>query len=255
MINAFRKLALTISYVTCLPSMVKANSDDDFSGLAKFLPVVGTIIGALLVMVYIVCARLNAPELLLAFLLTLAWIKLTRGLHLDGLMDAADGLFSHRSRDEMLRIMKDSRVGNFGAISGLLVVLAKLIGLATLHPSLAISALLLIPSWARWVEAYAITCFPYAKEEGMGKIWHDTSSILDLAAAAIAPLILTIALGIYFHELAVIWISLACLIPGIIFTHRVHRTLFGQTGDTYGASVEFSESSALVLIALLQELI
>ena len=254
MINAFKKLALAISYVTCLPCGPESgDQQQDLSGLAKYLPVVGTIIGAALLLLYLACSRFNAANWLIAFVLTVGWIGLTRGIHMDGLMDAADGLLSHRSRPEMLKIMQDSRVGNFGAIAGFLVIIAKIIALATLRPELAIPALLSIPAWARWVEVYAITCFPYAREEGMGKIWHETSSILDLAGAAVVPVLVSTGICIYYGDYILALPAVLTVLCGISFSHRVNEVLGGQTGDTYGASVEISEAAGLILVAILQD--
>ncbi|NJL73173.1 MAG: adenosylcobinamide-GDP ribazoletransferase, partial [Candidatus Competibacteraceae bacterium] len=78
-------------------------------------------------------------------LLAVLWLLLTGGLHMDGLMDTADGIFSHQSRERMLEIMHDPRVGNFGVLSGVSVLLIKITGMAALSGSGLSTVLLIAP--------------------------------------------------------------------------------------------------------------
>jgi len=254
--NVLRKLALTAAYITSFPGMPKAESEADLEGLAKYLPTIGTIIGGILFACAYGIDLLSHERILSSFLIVGIWLLITGAIHLDGLMDTADGLFSHRSRDQMLAIMKDSRVGNFGAISGVMLLLAKIIALYSLEPcGLKMAAVLFIPAWARWSEVFAIVCFPYAKPEGMGKVWHESSNFWDLAWAAIVPLILTIAIAASWQSAIPFIVMVATIGAGMLFALRVHYILYGHTGDTYGATVEFSEAAALIILALMQGLI
>ena len=253
--NLLNQFALAASYVTSIPGLRKAESEEDLNGLAKFLPTIGTVIGGMLIAVLYLVGHFCSNELLIAFLVIGAWILITGAIHLDGLMDASDGLLSHRSRDKMLEIMKDSRVGNFGAISGLMLVLAKIFAFSALTGVHQMPVLLLVPAWARWAEVFAIAWYPYARSEGMGKIWHDSTKIEDLLWSAVIPLIISIILSIQFHSLLCLYIAAAAIIPGLAFSFWVHRTLHGHTGDTYGATVEFSEACALVILAVVQDFI
>jgi cobalamin 5'-phosphate synthase/cobalamin synthase len=164
-------------------------------------------------------------------------------------MDTADGIFSHRSKERMLEIMRDSRVGNFGAIAGILLILTKYLALLSLHSHWIWIALLAIPAWARWVEVFVIAAYPYARKEGMGKIWHETTSIADILLAAIAPLCLTLLISIIFKTAAIFIVIPLTVLPGIALGHYVYKILDGQTGDTYGASVEFAEACGLMLLS------
>jgi cobalamin 5'-phosphate synthase/cobalamin synthase len=133
------RILATVAYVTCFPLARNANflNEESLSGLAKFLPVAGVIIGGSLAIVSLLLGLAQADKLLSAAILTVLWLLLTNGLHYDGLMDTADGIFSHQSRERMLEIMHDSRVGNFGALAGVCVFVLKFASLASLsHSSL-----------------------------------------------------------------------------------------------------------------------
>lgn len=253
--DELRKLAYAAGYVTAIPGLQQPESEEALSGLAKYLPVVGTLVGALLAAFNHYTGTIINSELLIAFLTIGFWLVITRAIHFDGLMDAADGLLSHRSIDKMLEIMKDSRVGNFGAICGIVVLLAKIISLSSIDPQIQLVLLLLIPVWARWAELFAIAWFPYAKDEGMGKIWHDTCKIEDLFVGLTVPIALTIGLCIYYHTFLYLIAALVTAASGMLFAWLVNKMLNGHTGDTYGATVEISEASALVLMSLLSTIL
>ncbi len=111
-----RRLKITVSYVTCLPlTRIDFSEPQLLHGLSKYLPLAGLIIGTMLFTLNSALAITRAEPIVTAFLLTVTWLILTNGLHFDGLMDSADGIFSHQNKERMLEIMMDSRVGNFGA--------------------------------------------------------------------------------------------------------------------------------------------
>ncbi len=230
-----------------MPVGKKAQDEESLTGLAKYLPIAGIVIGAILTIIYVFLIAAGASSLLGAAILVTAMIVLTGGLHIDGLMDTADGICSHKDRDAMLEIMKDSRVGNFGAITGILNILLKTCALATLFafPVKVISVLILVPCWARWAELYAIGSFEYARPFGSGKIWHDTTKKSDLLIGALIPL--TVSVFLTTHEAFFVGILVpSAVLSGILAAHWLGKKLNGQTGDTYGAVVEFSETAALV---------
>ena len=248
-IHPLKKLALAASYISSLPYLPKPQSEDELVGLAKYLPIVGIFIGAILALVLALCLWLHFNSLATALVILVAWICITGSIHLDGWMDAADGIFSHRSKERMLEIMRDSRVGNFGAIAGILLILTKYVSLLSLHSFWIWTALLAIPAWARWLEVFVIAVYPYARAEGMGKIWHATTSISDILLAAIAPLLFTLLISFVFKAPAVFLVIPLTVLPGIAMSYYIYRILDGQTGDTYGASVEFAEVCGLLFLS------
>ena len=249
--NIFRRFAVAVSCVTSLPLAGKDFRPDELQGLSKYLPAVGILIGGLLLAIAYGLERLSANVLLSAVVLVISWIALTGGIHLDGLMDSADGIFSHRSRERMLEIMRDSRVGNFGVISGVSIMLFKIAALAAIGFPTALACVFVVPVWARWCETWAIGIYPYARDEGMGKVWHDTTYFpRDLVIATLLPVITTIGSCYLFGVTPCVVLTCFCIASGIASASYLGYVLKGHTGDTYGAVVELAEAGSLLGFAL-----
>ncbi len=244
----FKRLAHAVCYVTAFPFLQKPSTEQDLAGLSKYLPVVGLIIGSVLLLAQAALHMVSSPYAVSAVLIVIVWVAVTGGIHLDGLMDTADGVLSHRNRERMLEIMRDSRTGNFGAITGILLILCKYAAIESSSTAALSCALFLVPAWARWCEVVVIGCYPYARDEGMGRIWHDTTSVpKDLILGAIFPLIATGIACLSCQLTAVILVTCAATILwGILASIYIYSQLHGQTGDTYGASVEVAEAGGLV---------
>jgi cobalamin 5'-phosphate synthase/cobalamin synthase len=241
--------------------LIKIDYDENgtaLSGLSKYLPSAGLVIGLLLVALAAILTEIPAPHMVTASLLITAWFAFTGGLHMDGLMDSADGIFSHQSRERMLEIMSDPRVGNFGVIVGVLLLLTKFATLDSLitHASTNLPLLLLlllIPAWARFAEVYAIGKFEYLRPAGKGKIWHDSTKFpRDLYLAGAAPLSTTIIVAASSQNLALFGAaSFATVVAGTASAHWLTSKLGGQTGDTYGGVVELAEVGGLLAAAFI----
>lgn len=253
-----KKLATAISYVTSISWITEHDQTDEnlLDGLAKYLPYAGLVIGGILAAIaYALLKTAHSSEHLLpACVLTISWLLLTNGLHMDGLMDTADGIYSHQSRKRMLTIMQDSRVGNFGVLAGLSIILLKLTALACIakHPFILISILVLVPVTSRWCELFAIGIFSYAKEDGKGKIWHDSTRMPNDLIFGMVPVIILTGLLAFYTNPQIIILSLATnLLFGIGAAYKLNSKIGGHTGDTYGATVEIAEAGALAATALL----
>ena len=119
-------------FLTRLPIPVQIDyTERVFQRSSVFYPLVGFVIGLLLLLAGEGLTQV-LPTMPAAVLLLAIWVVLTGGLHLDGLMDTADGILSHRPREQMLEIMKDSRVGAMGVIVCVLHLLLKFSLLYTL---------------------------------------------------------------------------------------------------------------------------
>lgn len=243
---------LATAFVTSMPLAKIPEDPQALAGLSKYLPAVGVLIGAILAVLAWLLVNASCTPILVGTILAITWLKLTGGIHYDGLMDTADGIFSHQPVDRMLEIMQDPRTGNFGAMAGFTTMLLKVACLASLATPHLMMAVLLIPVWSRWCEVVCIGCFPYAKPEGMGKIWHDTTRWpADVLVAAIVPILMSVAVAYVAGIQLALLISLATIFSGVFSSFRFFDILKGQTGDTYGATVEFAEVGALLLIALI----
>ncbi|MCE5287420.1 MAG: adenosylcobinamide-GDP ribazoletransferase, partial [Pelosinus sp.] len=166
-------------------------SAEGFGRSVKFFPMVGAIIGLLLtsfnflLSVYLPQWIRGSFEHVAAALLIIACIFITGGLHWDGFMDTMDGIFSGRSPERMLEIMKDSRVGANGVMAAGLLFLVKWSLFMDISPQKLVLALFVMPIIARFAMVVGITCFPYARPEGMGKAFKEYAGKSTLVFAAI----------------------------------------------------------------------
>jgi len=248
--NPLKRLALAASFVTCLPFNRSPVDWETMGALSKYLSCVGFFIGLSLCSFVWLLDTLHASSLLTGVVLTLIWLGTTGGIHFDGLMDTADGIYSHRDPKRMLEIMHDSRVGNFGALTGFAVLLLKIACLSSFNSVQLLQIVLVVPAWSRFCETFAIGAFPYLRESGMGKIWHDTTKFpRDIFIASVVPLVVTAIANHCGWRLSVI-AALCTVAGGLIASYRINGILKGHTGDTYGAVVEISEVVALLSTAL-----
>lgn len=212
-----------------------------FAASVKYFPLVGAVLGGLLAAFYHLTAHHLSIHTLAAALIVLE-VALTGGLHCDGLMDSADGLLSGRPRERMLEIMKDSRVGAHGVVAFVLLVLAKWSLLLDLLPSAPLAALFVMPVLGRLALVIAITVFPYARPEGIGKAFADGAGRRALTVAAATAL----GLAAYLGPAALAALAAAALLA-LGFGRYAVRALGGLTGDTYGAVCELSEVAVLLV--------
>jgi adenosylcobinamide-GDP ribazoletransferase len=238
-----------------VPDRFFEGHDGSLTRASRAFPLAGVIVTAPagLVLALTLAAGL---EPLVAAMLAYALIAMTTGaLHEDGLSDAADGLGATRDRDRALTIMRDSRIGSFGAAAlilsyGLrasaLAAIAVAIGpLSTLAIFLAIAAL------SRAAMVWHWRVLPPARTDGLAVAMGgpDGASALfsTVSAAAIAILMIGVAIG----SLPALGATAAAAAATAAFSRYVRKRLGGQTGDTIGATQQLSEIAALLALALL----
>jgi adenosylcobinamide-GDP ribazoletransferase len=244
------RLLGAITFYTCLP--IPHTWRLDFEGIARWAPAVGLGIGGLLGLMDAGLQALGMPVLVRSALVVVGWVGVTGGLHLDGAMDTADGLAVEPSR--RLQVMADSHSGAFGVMAAIALVLLKTVALAALPAALPTDrglALMLAAGWGRWGQLVAIVRYPYLKPEGKGALHkRAVRSAWDLVPSLV--LLLSIA-GLYLSQsrslgARAIMATGGALAIAIGTGLWFHRRLGGQTGDTYGAIVEWTE--ALLLCGL-----
>jgi adenosylcobinamide-GDP ribazoletransferase len=230
-------------YLTIVPLPGARGGEPVPGRAAAWFPVVGLALGAALVAVDHVGTRLF-PPLLAALLTVTAWKLLTGGLHLDGVADCLDGLMG-RDAAHRLVIMRDSRIGAFGAIGLILFLMLEIAAVAELPAAQRWRALLVAPVVARAMPAVVGRLFPPARPEG-----HAAAFAAALPARA-APVGLALAaavaaLGLGAAGMAGLGLALvAALGIGRFMTRRLR----GVTGDVHGAAVEAAELLVLLTAA------
>ena len=169
-------------------------------------------------------------------------------MHLDGLMDSADGLFGARDRERRLEIMRDSRVGGYGvaaAVAVLVVQYAALSGLTGRSVGWRPLALLGAVGLSRAASALALGIARPARAEGLGSVF----SVAHRPVAGSAAMIVAAAVSVVFSgwrggAAAAVAIGVAVGVCGVF-----RRRIGGMTGDGFGAVVELSLAGALLCLA------
>ena len=241
-----RSLLLALQLLTRIPVRIKGGlRPGDMTASAAMFPLVGLLLGGLMALVCYL-ASLVLPHPLPAWLAVAAILFLTGGLHFDGLMDTADGVFSGRSRESALLIMKDSRVGSMGVMACVLDLGIKAAAISSLANIRLYPVLLLTPVVARTAMVLAMR-YPYARQgDGVGSPFAGQVRMNQVALAAILAMAITVLiLGI---EGAVLTAAAWLISMGVSWW--LAKRLGGMTGDTYGFINEITEVSFLLLAFL-----
>jgi adenosylcobinamide-GDP ribazoletransferase len=235
----FTDLRSAILFITILP----AGKNVAYSpmGMIRFFPVVGLIIGAGLVLCDLAVSRLWASPVA-ALLDLLFLVAVTGAFHLDGLGDTADGIFSHRSRERALEIMKDSRTGMMGLVAvicGLAVKLAGIWSLKTTGTPLQILILLfIVPAYSRASMIFGIKFLNYGRKGGgTGKEHFGRPICLKDFFYCLIPLFFSLFLGYKGLVLNILFCVGVVLI--LVFYKRKMNCI---TGDMLGAMNEVLEA-------------
>lgn len=218
---------------------------EDFGHSTRFFPLVGLVLGtcyalAAWFLIYFIGMR----SLTVALLLILP-LLLTGGLHADGFMDTADGVFSGRERARKLEIMKDSNVGAFGVVSFIMLMFLQFALLSDMHPLFLVPALFVMPIIGRFAMVLAVACFPYARADGMGKTFADMADRKTVVIAALTTAVLVLPWGL----LAAVSLVLSVLFV-LLFCRMMTNVLGGVTGDVYGAATVLTETLVLFVFSL-----
>lgn len=233
-----------LQFLTVLPAPLARPMDRPSFSLGYF-PLVGLLIGAILVGLDWLLGRFLPVSLVNAAIL-IALISLTGGLHLDGFMDTCDAIPGAHSASRRLEILKDVRVGSYGILGLVMLMLAKFLALAAVPMELRVPSLLLMPVLGRWSMTLAITVFPYARQGGLGKSIKEGAVWWSLGIATLLALVISGAASQMAGISAMGGVCILTLLMGLHFKRR----LSGLTGDTYGAINEVVEVAALILIPL-----
>ena len=211
-------------------------------------PLIGWIIGLFNVVVYIL-VRAFLPRPAAAAAAVLAELWMTRGFHLDGLCDTADAFFSSRSKERMLEIMKDSRVGTFGVIAAFADLGIRFLFLMiSQHPLLL---LVTAPAAGKMVQALLMYRVKYPREQGLGKSYIGRISTGILWGSTGLGVVSLAAVCIWIGGLSYGVAPIAVCLIAMLYRRSVLRKIDGMTGDTMGAG---SEIAGIVIMAVLTAL-
>ena len=264
---------LLLSFMTRIP-MPKIDYDEEKLGKSmKLFPLVGVVIGFILLFFSIVFSYVLSNLSFSAFLPIIILVVIltdlisTGALHLDGLADTFDGIFSYRSKHKMLEIMKDSRLGSNGALALILYFLIKFVLLYSLFiedQGEASFVILTYPVVARLCSVISCASAPYARGSGMGKTFVDNTKTSGVVIATLITVVYSgavlfymmgsqfnyfLPLDLFMKSFGVNLLIIAILgLFAFSFSKLIERKIGGITGDTLGALLEISSLVYLFLI-------
>ena len=237
--NFFTGLRSAILFLTILP----AGKNVTYSplGMIKFFPVVGLILGGLLLLFDVCITPLWSP-FVVAILDVVFLVILTGAFHLDGLGDSADGLFSHRSKKRALEIMKDSRTGMMGLVAVFCILAVKTAGIYSVKTSgthlQTLGLLLIIPSYSRAAMIFGIRFLEYGrKDTGTGLDFFEKGIGLKDFFFVLIPVAISLFLGYKGLVLNLVFLGTLMLVLG--FYKKKFNCI---TGDMLGAMSEVTEA-------------
>ena len=203
---------------------------------ARYFTLVGLIVGLIGALVFALTSFFF-PKTLAVLLAMAATILITGAFHEDGWADMVDGFGGGWTRERTLEIMKDSRIGSYGAIALVLLLLAKFMALVELDMLLIAPALIAGHALSRLCATSVMHFLDYARDEGKAKPLATRISLGELAVAAFFGLIalvllppLSVITGVLLAAAATAWL-----------TRKFHRRLGGYTGDCLGATQQLAE--------------
>ncbi|MFC5955706.1 adenosylcobinamide-GDP ribazoletransferase [Streptomyces pratens] len=250
-------LRFAFGTLTVLPVRVTRWDRPAARGGMLCAPLAGLVVGAAATAVGLLLLFLGAGTLLAAVATVAVPAVLTRGLHLDGLADVADGLGSGKPAEDALRIMKQSDIGPFGVLTLVLVLLAQVAALARAYDDSwtrgALAAVVAAVAARLVLTLAARTGVPPARPEGLGAAVAGVVPRAGAAAVGLAVAGAAAAGGALLGADGVVRTVLAVLLSAVaaelLLRHCVRR-FGGVTGDVFGALAETAATTVLVVAAL-----
>jgi adenosylcobinamide-GDP ribazoletransferase len=232
-----RDFLAAVQFLTRVPLPAQPYDPNSLARSVKFFPVVGLLIGSAAAALHLLLAP-HLPRLVSALIVVIFLVLLTGCLHEDGLADAADAFGGGWSREQVLLILKDSRIGSYGAAALSLSLLARVLLLAALPlprvPVYLIAAHLL----CRWTTLPLSFYLPPARSStGLGASIANLTSIGTLVAGSIFSIAVAVA-ALRIHAFSpIVGAILITLFTGLYYRQRIG----GVTGDCFGATNQLTE--------------
>lgn len=244
LIRWFMQIRLAATFLTILPGgPTIAASPAAVAASFGWFPLVGFVLGLGLCAIDWTLAPIfdNAIR---AVLIVMILTVLTGGLHLDGLADTADALGAGRDRTRVLEILRDSRIGSFGTIALVLVIILKVFALAGVSGAPRYAAIYMATGLGRWAMVALANGLDYLRPAGAGAAMlsrdrpHNLKLATFIALIALAPLVTLHALR-------------ACIVAALVtlaLRSFYRRWVGGVTGDLIGAAGELVETAVLIAV-------
>jgi len=242
-----KNFILMIQFLTRIPIPITIDvKEDSFVKGVAYYPLVGVIIGFINAGVYLLTSNVIGGAFPIVCVL-LANTLVTGAFHLDGIADTCDGIYSARPKEQMLEIMKDSRVGTNGAIALIFDYIFRYVLLSTIPSSFILYAIILAPIAAKTQVGLLIYISKYARKKGLAGLYLDKMTKLPTVICMIIGITI---FGVTLRIKGLILVGVYTIFS-LLFKRYIYKRIDGMTGDTLGAANEVIEILALFTFNLI----
>jgi adenosylcobinamide-GDP ribazoletransferase len=242
-----RLFLIAIQFLTRLPVPDKLQASEETLGNAtKFFPLVGAMVGAGAALTFWLLQHL-LPHSAAALFAIIFTAFITNAFHEDGLADTFDGCGGGWTKEQALEIMRDSRLGTYGALALVFLILCKFIFLSALAPGQIWRWLIVAHTASRWTVLPLCAWLPYARAEGQGKLVAKQIGRADIFIGSMTFFGSVLLLSWQAALAALLVAGLVTLLSGLYFRAR----LSGVTGDCLGAANQLTEVSLYLTAVIL----
>ena len=250
-----REFRIALAFLTRLPAgnldCAGAGAPKELGQAARWFPLVGAVLGAIESGALKLVGPFFSP-VIAAVLVVALDVLLTGAMHFDGLADTADGFGAGRTREDVLRIMRDHAIGSYGACALFLALALKAAAIASIADSArAMPALLLAPVLGRWSAVFSSAVAGYARpgEDDLPRSVGSPARHIGRTETMIAS-ITAVTCALPLDALRGVAACVLTLAAAAGWAHECRRRIGGVTGDTLGAGIELTECLVLLAFAV-----
>lgn len=247
-----KNFILMIQFLTRIPIHNEIDVDDNsFKNGMVYFPLVGLIVGTLNALVFFSFSLIFSNSIAI-ILVTLFNVCLTGAFHIDGLADTCDGIYSSRSKERMLEIMKDSNIGTNGSVAIFFDLALRITFLNSISNNnyTIIKAIIVSSVLSKTILVLLSFISTYARKEGgLGNVFIGKITLKTLIIVLIiATLVIYLLVGI-----KAIFIIIPIILIMILFEKYIKSIIDGITGDILGAASEITEVLVYCIFIILQK--
>ncbi len=240
---------IAVQFLTVFPVRIASPvKKTDYGPALTFFPVVGLLLGLFLSLCSVLSSFL--PREVHAVLILTVSVVITGAIHLDGLADTCDGFYGQRSREDVLKIMRDSRIGVMGVTGVVIALLLKYALFINMPLEVLCPALMTAMTAGRWAHVFCCYYASYARQDGKAKYFMDYAGEREMIRASL----FTVAVFLFLRQLEGLFVFFILAIIVFLFIRSSKHKIDGMTGDTIGAAGEIAEISVLLLTVILSSL-
>ena len=245
-----------LQFMTRIPINIDTGFDEEFHKTITYFPLVGLVLGVLIYIIGLV-SGIFFDSFITSIIVTLALVILTGGLHIDGLGDTFDAIYSYRDKERMLEIMKDSRLGTNSLLAIMFLILLKIGFIYSIINNNLLWTVIFMPVVARLGVIVMMYKTVTPRENGMGNLFIGKASTSMFTIAILYTIILMIGisklifLASTFEAMMLISTIIILFIFNNLFKMHIYKKIDGVTGDILGCTIELGELIYLFCIYLL----